>query len=108
MGLSGLCVVHCLAGSVLLAGLSVTGGLWNHEFHAIGLALALPLAAFALLRGVRIHQRYVVTVLGGVGLALMAASLMFAHGSVTEIAVSITGVLLLASAHLLNMRWSRH
>ena len=108
MGLSGLCVIHCLAGSVLLAGLSVTGGLFNHEFHAIGLALALPLAAFALVRGVRIHRRYIVTVLGGIGLVLMATSLAFIHGSFIEIAVSITGVLLLASAHLLNMRWSRH
>lgn len=107
MGLSGLCVVHCLAGSVLLAGLSATGGLWNHQVHAIGLALALPLAAFALIRGFRLHHRQSVAVLGGVGLALMAMSLAIAHGSFAEIAVSVTGVLALATAHLLNLRWSR-
>ena len=107
MGLSGLCVVHCLAGSVLLAGLSATGGLWNHEVHAIGLALALPLAAFALIRGVRLHHRHLVAILGGLGLLLMAGSLAIAHGTVAEIAVSVAGVLSLATAHLLNLRWSR-
>ena len=107
MGLSGLCVVHCLAGSVLLAGLSATGGLWNHSVHAVGLALALPLAAFALVRGFRLHHRHLVAVLGGTGLALMAASLAIAHGTLAEIAVSVTGVLALATAHLLNLRWSR-
>lgn len=108
MGLSGLCVVHCLAGSVLLAGLSATGGLWNHEVHGIGLAIALPLAVVALVRGVRMHKHHIVGVLGGIGLALMAGSLFLTHGSLDEIAVSICGVLMLASAHVLNLRWSRH
>ena len=108
MGLSGLCVVHCLAGSVLLAGLSVTGGLLNHEVHAIGFAVALPLAVFALVRGVRFHHRHIVGLLGGAGLLLMAGSLLLPHGSGSEIAVSVVGVLMLGSAHLLNLRWSRH
>ena len=108
MGLSGLCVVHCLAGSVLLAGLSITGGLWAHEVHAIGLAIALPLALYALVRGVRMHHRHVVVVLGGLGLLMMAVSLLLRHGSGAEMALSIVGVLTLAGAHLLNLRWSRH
>lgn len=109
MGLSGLCLVHCLAGSVLLAGLSATGGLWNHEVHAVGLAIAVPLAAFALVRGVRLHRQHVVAVLGGIGLAMMSVSVFLAHGSTYEIAISVCGVLMLASAHLLNLRWShRH
>lgn len=108
MGLSGLCVVHCLAGSVLLAGLSATGGLWNHEVHAVGLALALPLALFALVRGVRLHGRALVLLLGGGGLALMAGSLLLAHGTRAEVGASVCGVLMLGAAHLLNLRWSRH
>ncbi len=108
MGLSGLCVIHCLAGSVLLAGLSATGGLWNHGVHAVGLAIALPLALFALFRGFRLHHRVLVAVLGASGLALMAGSLFLLHGSVLEIGASVAGVLMLAMAHLLNLRWSRH
>ncbi len=106
MGLSGLCLIHCLAGSVLLAGLSATGGFWSHSVHVVGLGIALPLAAFGLVRGARRHRRGLVLALGGVGLALMAASLLIPHGG-SEIAVSVLGVALLASAHLLNLRWSR-
>ena len=106
MSLSGLCLIHCLAGSVLLAGLSATGGFWSHSVHVVGLGIALPLAAFGLVRGVRRHRRVLVLALGGIGLSLMAGSLLLPHGRV-EIALSITGVALLAAAHLLNLRWSR-
>jgi len=107
ISLSGLCLIHCLAGSVLLAGLSMTGGLWNHQVHAIGLAVAVPLALFALFRGFRRHRRLVVAVLGCTGLALMAGSLFLPHGSAAEIGASVAGALMLATAHLLNLRWSR-
>ncbi len=105
--LSGLCLVHCLAGSVLLAVASVGGGFFSHELHAVGLALALPLAVFALWRGARRHGRRAVLVLGGCGVSLMAASLAVGHGS-SETMLSVTGVSLLAAAHLLNLRWSRN
>ena len=104
--LSGLCLVHCLAGSVLLAVASVGGGFFSHRVHAVGLALALPLAVFALWRGAQQHGRRAVLVLGGCGVALMAASLAVGHGG-SETRLSVIGVSLLAAAHLLNMRWSR-
>lgn len=106
MGLSSLCVVHCLGGSLLLTALTATGGLWSHEVHAVGLAIALPLAAIALIRGRFAHRRGWPMLLGGVGLATMAGSLLLPHGSL-EIAVSITGAFLLGTAHLLNLRWLR-
>lgn len=106
LGLSGLCLLHCLAGAVLLAALSVGGGLWSHNFHAIGLAAAAPLAAFGLWRGTRLHRRPAVLVLGGTGLVLMAVSIGLGHGSAYEIGLSVTGVALLGLAHLLNLRWS--
>ncbi len=104
--LSGLCLVHCLAGSVLLAVASVGGGFFSHRVHAVGLALALPLAVFALWRGVQLHGRCAILVLGSGGVGLMAASLAVGHGG-SETLLSITGVTLLAAAHLLNLRWSR-
>ena len=108
MSLSGLCLVHCLAGSVLLSTISISGGLLNHSFHFFGLMLALPLAAYALVRGVRQHGRVSVIVLGGIGLALMTLSLLVGHGTALEIGMSVLGVVGLGAAHLLNMRWSRH
>lgn len=107
LSLSGLCLVHCLAGAVLLSVLSIGGGLLSHQVHAWGLALALPLAAYGLWRGVARHGQMVVAVLGAAGLGLMAASLFVAHGTVYEIAASVAGVALLGTAHWLNLRWSR-
>lgn len=104
--LSGLCLVHCLAGSVLLAAASVGGGFFSHRVHAVGLALALPLAVFALWRGAQQHGRRAVLVLGGCGVGLMAASLAVGHGS-SETVLSVVGVSLLAAGHLFNLRWSR-
>lgn len=98
--------MHCLAGSVLLAAASVGGGFLSHRVHAVGLALALPLAVFALWRGVQQHGRHAIVVLGGVGVGLMAASLIVGHGS-SETMLSVSGVTFLAAAHLLNLRWSR-
>lgn len=105
--LSALCLVHCIAGSLLLALLSIGGGIFSHSVHAVGLAFAVPLAAFGLWRGAQRHGRWQVLALGSAGLALMAASLWLAHGQLNEIGVSICGVTLLGAAHLLNLRWSR-
>lgn len=107
IGLSGLCLVHCLTGSLLLAVLSVTGGfIWSHEVHAIGLLLAMPLAGFALWRGVRRHGRWLAAALGGLGLGFMAGALLTGHGQTSEIFYTVIGVSLLGMAHLLNLRWS--
>ena len=108
LGLSGLCLLHCLAAAVLLSVLSVGGGLLSHTIHAWGLALALPLAAFGLWRGYRLHTRWQVSALGTAGLALMLASLFVPHGTFIEIASSVLGVGLLGTAHLLNLRWLAH
>lgn len=109
LGLSGLCLLHCLAGALLLSVLSIGGGLLSHSVHAWGLALALPLAALGLWRGYRHHARWQVLALGASGLTLMLASLFVAHGNWLEIAASVAGVAMLGTAHLLNLRWlARH
>lgn len=107
VSLSGLCLVHCLIGTLVLSAAAVTGGLWSHDVHAIGFALAVPLAAVALSRGVLRHRRFEVAGLGAAGLGLMLGSLTAAHGSPSELAVSMAGVALLGLAHYLNLRWSR-
>ena len=105
MTLSGLCLVHCLGGTLLLAVLSTTGGLlFSHQVHAIGLMLALPLAAVALGRGVRSHGRWLVAALGIAGLSAMAGALFEPHGQQGEIVLSVVGVALLGAAHFHNLR----
>ncbi|OYU16188.1 MAG: hypothetical protein CFE37_02255 [Alphaproteobacteria bacterium PA4] len=107
MLLSGLCLVHCLAGSLLLTLFAASGDWLGHDVHLVGLLLALPLAAVALWRGVAVHGRWMIAVLGAVGIALMAASLLIRHGGAAEVFLSILGVCLLAAAHLWNLRASR-
>ncbi len=105
-GLSGLCVVHCLAGSLALAVLAPFGDLLGHQVHVWGLAIAAPLALFALLRGYCVHARGHAVVLGMLGLGMMGAGLT-QHGQVGEFLLSASGAGLLIGAHLLNLRWSR-
>ena len=107
LGLSGLCLVHCLVGSLLIAALSVSGGfIWSHNIHLVGLAMAIPLAGVGLWRGVRRHGRWLVAAVGGLGLGLMAGALFAAHGAAAEVFYTVLGVSVLGGAHLLNLRWS--
>lgn len=105
--LSGLCLVHCLAGSFLLTAFAVSGDWIGHDVHLVGLLLAMPLAAVALWRGVRLHGRIGVAALGIVGIGLMAVSLVASHGDAAEVALSVLGVGLLGAAHLWNLRATR-
>ena len=107
IALSGLCLVHCLAGALLLTVFAASSDWLDHAIHFAGLALALPLAAVALWRGVARHGQFGVAVIGALGIGLMAASLALGHGGRSEILLSVAGVALLGAAHYLNLRASR-
>ncbi|GGE01619.1 hypothetical protein GCM10011529_04960 [Polymorphobacter glacialis] len=107
MTLSGLCIVHCLGGTLLATIFAASSGWLGHDVHLIGLALALPLAGFALWRGVLVHGQAGVAVLGALGIGLMAISVFAGHGGSTEIMLSVAGVSLLGGAHLWNLRAAR-
>jgi hypothetical protein len=104
IGLSGLCLLHCMAGFVLLSLFALSGDLLDHRVHIVGLALAMPLAAVALWRGWRQHGRASIALFGILGLVLMAASVAVGHGQMTEMLLSMVGVTLLAVAHWRNLR----
>lgn len=106
IGLSGLCLVHCVAGVAFVGLFAVSGQMLDHDVHVIGLMLALPLAMVALWRGQLVHRRRVIAALGACGIALMAASVFVAHGAPAEILASVLGVAMLGVAHLWNMRAS--
>jgi hypothetical protein len=104
ISLSGLCVVHCLATTVLLAVLSAAGGiLGSHWIHEIGLSMAMILGAFALGRGIQEHGFMMPSAVGGLGLGVMAGALTMSHDG-TEALATIVGVLVLALGHDLNRR----
>ncbi|HMG48245.1 MAG TPA: MerC domain-containing protein [Allosphingosinicella sp.] len=104
IGLSGLCLVHCVATAVLVLMLASAGGLLvDPRIHEIGLACAIGLGALGLGRGIFDHGFMMPSSIGGIGLGTMAASLTFPHGA-EEVLISVFGVLVLALGHDLNRR----
>jgi len=102
IGLSGLCVVHCLATAILLGMLSAAGGLLGSPWvHETGLALAMTIGAFALGRGIMEHGFMMPSAVGSLGLGVMAGALSLPHDG-TEATVTVVGVGILALGHQLN------
>src|SRR5690348_5039709 len=96
IGLSGLCLVHCLATAVLLGLVSAAGGvLGNPMIHEVGLSLAMVLGAIALGRGVAEHGFMMPSAVGGLGLGVMAGALTMPHDG-TEALFTVAGVGILA------------
>lgn len=102
--LSALCVLHCLAGVLLVAGLGLGGTfLFAPAIHRIGLALAIVIGGITLAIGIARHGDPRPLQLGAGGLVLMALALAVGHG-LAEALLTIAGVSLLAWAHLRNLR----
>ncbi|KQN06421.1 MULTISPECIES: MerC domain-containing protein [unclassified Sphingomonas] len=104
MVLSGLCAVHCVSTVILTLLLASVGGALLHPaIHEVGLAVAVAIGVVALGSGYWRHGRRLPTLVGGLGLTIMAAALMLPHG-LPEALATIAGVALLAFGHHLNRR----
>lgn len=106
MGLivSGLCMVHCLAGLFLIGMLGLGGGLLLHPaIHRVGLILAVVIGAATIGANALRHGHRLPLMVGGTGLLLMAAAIVSDHG-LAEAVMTIGGVLLVATAHVINLR----
>ena len=102
IGLSGLCLVHCLATTILLALVSAAGGMLGAPvIHEVGLGLAMIMGAIALGRGILEHGYSMPSAVGGLGLGVMAGALTLPHDG-TEALFTIVGVAILALGHRLN------
>lgn len=104
IGLSGLCLAHCLLSAMVVAMAASAGGLLlHHAVHDVGLMIAIGLGVIGFGRGLIQHGQALPVVLGGAGLAIMGMALTMPHGT-GEIAVSIVGVAIVAFGHHLNRR----
>ena len=102
IGLSSLCLVHCLGTTIMLAALASAGGfLGAHWIHEIGLSLAMVMGAIALGRGILEHGYTMPSAVGGLGLGVMAGALTLQHNG-TEALYTMVGVGILALGHRLN------
>ena len=104
IGLSGLCLVHCLGTTVVLALLASAGGFLGAPIiHELGLGLAMLLGGLALGKGIFDHGYTMPSAVGGLGLGVMAGALTMGHES-NEVIVTLFGVAILALGHDLNRR----
>ena len=102
IGLSGLCLVHCLATSFVLAVVATAGGVLGAEWvHEVGLVLAMLMGAIALGRGIFEHGYQLPSAVGGLGLGVMAGALTLPHDG-GEAVYTMMGVVILALGHRLN------
>jgi hypothetical protein len=102
--LSGLCVIHCLLGLILVSLLGLGGSLLlAPEVHRVGLGLAVAIGVVTLGLGVLRHGRTEPLLIGTGGIALMGLALITGHGPL-EAALTIAGVGLVALAHIRNLR----
>ncbi|MCY7280041.1 MAG: MerC domain-containing protein [Sphingomonas bacterium] len=102
IGLSGLCLVHCLGTTVVLAILASAGGMMGAPIiHEIGLSLAMLLGALSLGKGIFEHGYTMPSAVGGLGLGVMAGALTLPHDG-TEALYTVIGVGILALGHRLN------
>lgn len=107
MGLSGLCLVHCLATSVFFASVASVGMVFdNHLFHEIGLIVAIGFALVTLVSGVFRHGYMMPFAIGSFGLGVMAGALSRPHDG-SEVVATMVGVAVVALGHDLNRR-ARH
>ncbi|MCW3837031.1 MerC domain-containing protein [Sphingomonas canadensis] len=103
IGISGLCLAHCVATTVLLALISSAGGLLDPRIHEIGLMLAILFGIVALGRGIVSHGYILPAAVGAFGLGIMAGALTLPHGDF-EIMWTLIGVSFVALGHDLNRR----
>ena len=106
VGLSFMCLIHCLALPVMAAFLPLAGVLAEVEWiHKLLVLLALPITALAVTR----HRKtgvglfFIVPAIVGLALLLAAAFIEAFHDLETQL--TIIGAMLLASAHA--WRWAR-
>ena len=103
IGLSGFCLVHCLATAIFLGMISAAGGLLGSPFiHEVGLGLAMIVGTFALGRGIWEHGFMLPSAVGSMGLGVMAGALSLPHDG-REPIYTIVGVLIVALGHRLNV-----
>lgn len=111
IGLSGLCVAHCLLLPVVIALSPLLNGFGSGHFHLQMLLVVVPVSLFALTRGFGRHRNQATIALGLSGLAILIFGATVAHrvfGPLADTVLTIAGSLVLATAHYCNGRLVRH
>lgn len=103
--LSALCLLHCLALPLLVAGLPLLAQFSDSHWHAQMLLIIVPLSVVALGLGFRHHRSSRVLWAGAVGLLLLVLGATLGHAMGSELVdrgLTILGSIVLAVAHYYN------
>ena len=103
---SAACMIHCLALPLLLAAAPSLSAIIAipESFHRWVLLFAAPMAVIALVGGRARHAASWPLFLGAAGLGLMTIGAFALREGGVEIAVTVTGGILVALAHVTNLR----
>jgi hypothetical protein len=109
IGLSAICIVHCLAIPLLVALLPVAAISFgdSQHFHGLMLWLVVPTSFVGFLLGYRVHRRTGLLALAAFAIAVLGAAAVYGHSAWAEwleIPVTVAGSLMLAAAHWMNFR----
>jgi hypothetical protein len=110
VALSALCLVHCLALPIIVAGLPFLAEFAEGHLHLQMLVVVLPMSVVALALGFRRHRSSRIVVAGTVGMLTLVIGATLAHtylGLAADRAFTIVGAFVLAAAHYFNSVCSR-
>ncbi len=109
IGLSFLCLLHCLALPlilVLVPSLAVLP-LNDESFHFWMVLAVIPISTYALTVGCRQHKRYQLIFVGAIGLAFLIAAVVVEEallGEAGEKILTTIGAVIIAYGHYKNYR----
>ena len=106
IGLSSLCLLHCLLPPVLLFLLPAVGAAYfiPEDFHLWILLAAIPTSLFALYAGHRNHGKMLPALAAFGGLCLLGYGAIFRVTEQLELILTVVGACILALAHARNAR----
>jgi hypothetical protein len=107
IGLSALCVLHCLALPVVLVALPLAREVVNEWVHIALLFAVVPVAGWALVSGASRHRDWRWAALGGAGVVVLMGAHPIADQLNIDVVASVLtvlGALTLAVAHVGNRR----
>ncbi len=110
VGLSGLCLLHCLLLPFVVAFLPFLGQLEDDHLHTELLLFVIPVSVIALTVGYRRHRQIGVILWGAAGLAILTIGALVVHdlyGLAADRATTISGSLILAFTHFRNFRLAK-
>ena len=106
---SALCALHCLVVpvSLLLFPTATLGFFEDEAFHKMLLMIIIPISLVALSLGCKKHKKKSIFIYGFTGIAILAIAAIWGHdllGESGEIALTLTGTLVISYAHIRNQR----